>query len=76
MKINYQTIHQGDEPCDGGIHFEMGGYVYMIGEDEDVIYIERQLMDDNDNNRDNWEQPEWVSSKNVPLRFKFLKNNK
>lgn len=76
MKIDYQTVDEGDENRDGCIHFEMGNYLYFIGDDEDTVYIERQLIDDHDNNRDNWEQPEWVSSKNKSLNFRFLKNNK
>lgn len=75
MRIDYQTIHQGDEDGDGCIHFEMGNYIYMIGEmDGDLIYIERQLIDDYNNNRDNWEQPEWLPSNNISLKFKFLKD--
>lgn len=67
-------MDEGDENRDGCIHFEMGNYLYFIGDDEGTVYIERQLIDDLDNNRDNFEQPEWVNSKNISLKFKFLKN--
>jgi hypothetical protein len=77
MRIDYQTIHQGDDDGDGCIHFEMGNYVYFIGEmDGESVYIERQLIEDHDNNMDNWEQPEWVPSKEKRIDFKFLKNYK
>ena len=75
MRIDYQTIHEGDEAGDGCINFQMGGYVYFIGDvDGDCIYIERQLIDDHNNDRDNWEQPNWVSSKTKRIDFKFLNN--
>jgi hypothetical protein len=76
MRIDYQTIHEGDDNRDGCIHFEMGNYVYFIGDDEGVTYIERQLIDDYNNDMDNWEQPEWVPSKDKRIDFKFFKNNK
>jgi hypothetical protein len=70
MRIDYQTIHEDDEAGDGCIHFEMGGYIYMIGEmDGDLIYIQRQLIDDYDNNCDNWEEPKWVDAGKTDFKF-------
>lgn len=71
--LDYNTEDQFEDSC-GSIKFEMGGYIYYIGDsmDENFLnpsnfdttknwaFFSRQTKEDYESGKDNWESPEWV----------------
>lgn len=61
----------------GHITFQWKGHVYFVGEDEDgeeFAFMQRQTLENYNNNRDGWEEAEWHDVDKPP--FKFLKKER
>ncbi len=60
-----------DNGGDGYLSFELDGYFYAVGNlDDEIFYIQRQKIEDYEQDLDNWEEPDW---KKVGMNFKLLK---
>ena len=69
MKIISDSTN--DNGGDGSLVFELNGYYYFAGNcDDEIYYIQRQKIEDYENDLDNWEEPDW---KKVGMNFKLLK---
>ena len=75
MKLIHENVNNATE-C-GSITFEWKGHVYMVGEDEDgdeFAFMQRQTLENYNNELDGWEEAEWHDVDKPP--FKFLRKER
>jgi hypothetical protein len=75
MRLIHENVNNATE-C-GGITFEWKGHVYMVGEDEDgedFAFMQRQSLENYNNQLDGWEEAEWHDVDKPP--FKFLRKGR
>ena len=75
MRIIYSECPNAPQEDNGkgGISFELGNYTYFITEiDYEIKFFSRQLTNDYYDDKNNWEDAEWISTKTP--KFKFLKD--
>jgi len=74
MIILHQDIFEDDEHQDGSILIQINGFVYNIGSlDGEEHWIERQSLEDYNNDLDGFEYAEWFPANDKRISFKFLK---
>jgi hypothetical protein len=75
MRLIHENVNNATE-C-GSITFEWKGHVYMVGEDEDgedFAFMQRQSLENYNNQLDGWEEAEWHDVDKPP--FKFLRKER